>query len=130
VLTAVKEVSIATGGLVAVELGVAAELCGLAEFVKFVEAGVEVAIEELCDAATVVGLTEFADADCSATACDGAGIDETELNDVNVSPLSELFSFVELFEEFAEICGVESAVDCDGLVVFEEVSGCRDRLVN
>ena len=45
VFTAVNEVSIATGGLVGVELGVAFELCGLAEFNAFVEAeGVVVAI--------------------------------------------------------------------------------------
>lgn len=39
--------------------------------------------------------------------------------------------FVELLEEVAGFCGDESVVDCDGFVVLdEEVSCCRDKLLN
>ena len=86
VFTAVNEESIATGGLAGVELGVAAELCGVAEFDEFVEAEVVAAvIGALCVATAVVGLTEFADDRCCGADCNGAGNDDTSLSEVNVT---------------------------------------------
>ena len=76
-------------------------------------------------------LNKVADVDCCDADCSGAGNDDTSLNDVKITPLSELISLAELFDVFAEFCEVDSVADCDGLIVFvEELSGCSARLAN